>query len=261
MLLLLLPDVLRYHNATAISDRYASVTLPETRGQRPIARYREPKSQHVPAAAGFRPVDETCAIVEQAVVVDELHVATREPHADIQAGVVCQRVEEIERFDMVGRQPRGIGKALRRIDVLALIHYCQKSLVPAEDGNGEEGLRTRRYLAAPVRSDVLEQVREQVGPIATDCVVDGHRAHQQRIAALASLVQAQQANHIRGVRVERLAFPRLIDAGIGIPAVGTDVADVTQQVSIGVLRPRAAKMGANAEEDRRRQLVAQSIDG
>ena len=113
------------------------------------------------------------------MVVDELHIATREPHAEMQGGVVCQRVEEIKRFNMIGRQSRGIGKTLCRIDVLALIHYGEKSLMPVEDGYGEEGLCARRDFAAPVRSDAFEQVGEQVGPVATDCVVDSDRAYQQ----------------------------------------------------------------------------------
>ena len=61
--------------------------------------------------------------------------------------------------------------------------------------------------------------------------------------------------------MEGLAFARLIDPGVGIAAIGTDVADVTQQVPSGVLRPRTAKMGANAKEDRRRQFDTDSIHG
>ena len=129
------------YNATTISNRYASIALHETLGQGSIARHGQPKTQHVPASVRLRPVDETCTIVEQMMVVDELHIATREPHADMQAGIVCQRVEEIKGFNMVDRQFRSIGKTLRRIDVLALVHYRQKSRMPAVDGYGEEGLR------------------------------------------------------------------------------------------------------------------------
>src|ERR1700704_2943987 len=63
------------HDTPAIADFDASLALGETFWQRSVARHGEPESQHVPAAFRFRPVDETRTIVEQAVVVNELHVS------------------------------------------------------------------------------------------------------------------------------------------------------------------------------------------
>ena len=72
-------------NAATIADFDASITLREILGQGPVSGHGEPKPQHVPAPVRLRPVNETRAIVEQAVVVDELHVSALEPHAEVQA--------------------------------------------------------------------------------------------------------------------------------------------------------------------------------
>jgi hypothetical protein len=49
-------------------------------------------------------------------------------------GIVGQRIEQVERLDMGRREPRRVGEALRRIDVLALVDRGQEALVPVEHG-------------------------------------------------------------------------------------------------------------------------------
>src|SRR5690348_16856762 len=55
--------------------------------------------------------------------------------------------------------------------------------------------------------------------------------------------------------MKRLSFGRLINARIGIPGVRTDVAHMSQDVTLGVLRPRRPEMRANSAKDRGGKLL------
>lgn len=66
------------------------------------------------------PIAESGPVMQQGMIVNELHVARLKPHAEMQRGIICERVKEIERLDVSRRQSRRIGKALRTIDILAL---------------------------------------------------------------------------------------------------------------------------------------------
>ena len=61
--------------------------------------------------------------------------------------------------------------------------------------------------------------------------------------------------------MERLALTRLVDAGFRIPAVLAQIADMAQQIPVRVLRSRTAQMGADTDEDRRRQFFTQPVNG
>ena len=67
----------------------------------------------MPLALGLRPILIIGAIVQDHVVVDELDIAGLELDVEIVGLVVGQRVEQVERFDLLCGQPRRVGKTLR----------------------------------------------------------------------------------------------------------------------------------------------------
>ncbi len=69
--------------------------------------------------------------MQQRVIVNELHVTRLKLHAKMKMFVVSQGIEQIERLDISRRQSQRIGKALRAVDVLALIEAREEALVPA----------------------------------------------------------------------------------------------------------------------------------
>ena len=77
---------------------------------------------------GLGPVHEAGAVVQDGVVVHELHVARLELHEHVQLGIVGQRVEQVERLDVSGREARRVGEALGGVDVLALVDRGEKAL-------------------------------------------------------------------------------------------------------------------------------------
>ena len=48
--------------------------------------------------AWIGPIAESGPIMQQGMIVNELHVTRLEPHAKMQSGAVCERVKEIERL-------------------------------------------------------------------------------------------------------------------------------------------------------------------
>ena len=74
---------------------------------------RQPKPEQMPTALRLRPVDEAGAVVQQSVIVHELHVAAPELHQHVELRIVRQAVEQIERLDVRRRQPRRLREALR----------------------------------------------------------------------------------------------------------------------------------------------------
>jgi hypothetical protein len=62
--------------------------------------------------------------------------------------------------------------------------------------------------------------------IVRQAVEHRDRAHEQRVAALARLVEAEASDHVRRVGVEGLPLVRLVDPDVRVPAIGADVADV-----------------------------------
>ena len=110
--------------------------------------------------------------VQHVVVVHELDVARTELHVQIEARVVGEIVEQVQRLDLLPAEARRIGEALRTVDVLALVNRTQLALVPVEDRDLEIGLHAGRNLAAPVGGERLHQEGQQVGARPADLVVD-----------------------------------------------------------------------------------------
>jgi hypothetical protein len=71
---------------------------------------------------------ETGPVVKLAVIVDELHVAGPEAHLQMQRRVIGERVEHVERRDVIRRQAHGVRKTLGAVDVLALVEHGQVAL-------------------------------------------------------------------------------------------------------------------------------------
>ena len=161
---------------------------------------------------------------------------------------------------MLRRQPRRIGEALRRIDVLALVDGAEETLVPVEHRDLEIRLHARRHFAAPVGGDGLEQQTQQVRPAPTHLVEDGARADQRRQAAAFRRLQAQQADDVAGIGVEGLTHMRLVDADAGVLHVQPEIAHMTQHMPLGVLRAGIAEMRAQSEERQRRLTPVVALD-
>ena len=175
-------------------------------------------------------------------------------------GSLASEIEQVERLDMGGREPRRVGEALRGVDVLALVDRRQEAPVPAEHRNLEIGLLAFRHLAAPVGGDRLEQQLQQVGPAAAHLVEDRGRTHQRRQAAGLCRLEAQQADDVAGIGVIGLALVGLVDAHVGIADVEAEILHVAQHMALAVLRARAAEMDAQAEERRRRLAHRPALD-
>ena len=88
------------NNAAAIANFNRAITLFETCGQWPIAWNGQPQPPHEAPKAGIGPVDKGAAVMEQGMVVDELHVSRLQLHANMERGVVGQGVEQVQRCDM-----------------------------------------------------------------------------------------------------------------------------------------------------------------
>ncbi len=203
-------------DAAAAAALDAAVTLREHRRQRARLARGQPQPQQVAPARRLGPVLEGRAVVQQRVVVNELHVAGLQRHREMQRRVVAQRVEQVQRFDLQLARGRRIGEALRRIDVLALVDRRQPAVEPAEHRDLEIRLRTRRHFAASVGGQRLEQLGCQVGAPRAQLVVQRGRRDQRRQPAAPRRLQAQQADDVGRIGVEGLPFVGLVDAHVRI---------------------------------------------
>src|SRR6478735_470354 len=95
--------------------------------------------------------------MQQSVIVNKLHIPWLKLHAEMEKGIICECIEEIERLDVTRCQSRCIEKALRTINILALIETSQKSRVPTQHRDFEIWLFALRHLASPVCCDRIEQ--------------------------------------------------------------------------------------------------------
>src|SRR5687768_13136054 len=88
-------------------------------------------------ALRFREVLEGRSIMQNDVVVYELNIAGFKLHHQIEVRIVSELVQQIECFDLRGREWCDAGKASGRLDVLALINRRDEAVVIVEDGNSE----------------------------------------------------------------------------------------------------------------------------
>src|SRR3954470_16919158 len=74
----------------------------------------------------------------------------------MKGGIVREFVEQIEGLDVSCRQSRRLAKALRAIDILALIEARQESRIPTQHRDFEVWFFAFRHLASPVRRDRIK---------------------------------------------------------------------------------------------------------
>src|ERR1700689_1551992 len=133
----------------------------------------------MPLLACTGPVAKCRSVMQQSVIVNKLHVTWLELHTKMEAGVICEFVEQIERLDVSGCQSRRIGKALCTIDILTLIETRQESRVPIQHRDFKVWLFPPRSLASPVRCDRIKQERGKIRMRAQHLVINRRRADKQ----------------------------------------------------------------------------------
>src|ERR1700724_704238 len=116
----------------------------------------------MPLLACVWPVAKCGSVMQQSVIVNKLHVAGLKLHTEMEAGVICESIEQIERLNVRGCQSQRIGKALCTIDILALIETGQESRVPVQHRDFEVWLFALRHLASPVCCDRIKQQRGKI---------------------------------------------------------------------------------------------------
>ena len=87
------------NNATAVANFDRPIALFEAIGQRSIIFHAQPKPQQMTFLACNGPIAESGPIMQQCVIVDELHVTGLELHSKMQTGIVRERIEQVQRFD------------------------------------------------------------------------------------------------------------------------------------------------------------------
>src|SRR5580704_4961522 len=145
----------------------------------------------MPLLACVWPVAKRRSVMQQSVIVNKLHVTWLELHTQMEAGVICEFVEQIERLDVSGRQSRRIGKALCTVDILTLIETRQESRLPTQHRDFEVWLFALRYLASAVRCDRIKQERGKIRMRAQHLVINRRRADKQGFASLHRLANTQ----------------------------------------------------------------------
>src|ERR1700761_3769418 len=107
----------------------------------------------MPLLACSWPVAERRSVMQQGVIVNKLHVTWLKLHTQMEAGVIGEFIEQIERLDVNRRQSRCIGKALCAINILALVETRQESRVPTQHRDLEVWLFVLWHLASPICCD------------------------------------------------------------------------------------------------------------
>ena len=113
---------------------------------------------------------------------------------------------------------------------------------------------------ARVEHERLEQPRRQVGSSAQQLVVDAHRRGDAAQAARFRLLEAQQADHVRRVAMERDVLRRQVLAHVPVALVRASVPHMAEQVAFAVLRARQAEVLSEAPEEDRGLLDGPRVD-
>ena len=194
-------------------------------------------------------------------VVEELDVAGAEIHVEPEALAVGERVDQLHGLDHFGREPRHLGKPLGGVDVGAAVHAEQPPVPRREARLGVVGLAARRLLAADVGIIRPVEHREQIRARGQDLVVNGGRAGNAAQAAALCRTQAEQADDVALVVVERQAPARVISARRRILVLITaGVAHVDQKIRARRLRHCGSDMEADSPIDEARALKAVALD-
>ncbi len=165
--------------------------------------------------------------------------------------------------DAVHRLPRGVGRtrrilvAARRLDVGADVAREQPVTAAAEDRHQVPRLAARRLFTAEVVREPVVERRGQFRFGAHELVVDRDRVGNEARATARPRVQAEQADEVGTVGVEREGDRAdLVAPTVRIVERAALVGDVTEQMALRVLRPRTPEVHADAPVDRRRALLA-----
>jgi hypothetical protein len=135
--------------------------------------------------------------VQDHVVVDELDVARLELDVEVVRRIVGERVEQVEGLDLARAQPRHVGEALRRLDVVPVaVDHRQLPFMPMEDRRLVPALPARRDLAAAVEAERLEQDGGELWTPAKHLVVERDRADDAAQAAGLRGLEAEQPDDV-----------------------------------------------------------------
>ena len=142
-----------------------------------------------------------------------------------------------KRLGLLRREPGKFFETLGAADVLALPARHQFSVHIVEHGQRPPGIFAFRYFAAPVPEPGFDHLGGQIGPARNHLVVDRDGTDEIAFAARTGCLQAEQGDHIAGIRM-----PRQVGAGV-ISAMRTvveiaagQVFDMTQYMPLAVLR-------------------------
>lgn len=98
-------SVIRQHNSASVAHCRAPESLCESWGQRPCPGSRQPQPQQVTSTSRVRPILEGSPIVQDGVVVDQLHVTWLEFHGEMEARIICELIPEVQSSNAFGRKP------------------------------------------------------------------------------------------------------------------------------------------------------------
>jgi len=236
-----------FPDAAAVADVGAAIDFGEDRRQRARVRRAQPQAQQVPLALDFGPILVTRAGVQDRVVVEELDVTGLKIHVEPQFGISGQLAEHVECFKILrGETPR-LGKALRRADMQPRIQHREVAAVFVEHRRLVERALALRHLAAAIGRERLVEPLQEIGAALSHHIVQGHRADDRRQPARLGAPQAQQRDDIAAIDVEFLALCGRVAAQqrVGRAEPLAEVVDMPEQMPLGVLRPRAAEIGAD----------------
>ena len=172
-----------YRYAASISWRNRTEPLRVDFRQGARVRRRQPESQQVALALRLREILERGSIVQNGVIVHELHIAGFKLHHQVQFWIVRQFVEQIQCLDLKRVKRRDPGKASGGLDVLPLVDRREQALVPVEDRNGEIGFAAFGNFATSIRFNWIEQDSGEVRPAAAHLIEDRRGRYQVRQAA------------------------------------------------------------------------------
>ena len=106
----------------------------------------------------------------------------------------------------------------------------------------------QRRFAADVVEAAIER-RQILGMALQDLVVDGDGAHHARQPAALGAAQAEQADDVARIGVERQVGAGLVAAHVDVAVAAAVVVDMAQQVALGILGDGVAEIEAHGPED------------
>ena len=112
----------------------------------------------------LRKIFKRSPIMENGVIVHELHVTGMKFHPEVQLRVVRYFVKQIERLQLGPAQLANPRKAARGFYILPLVNSRKQVPMPVEDRNREIRFLACRNFTASICFDCGEQDPEQVRP-------------------------------------------------------------------------------------------------